>query len=130
MILMTPYREFSVKLTWNTQNLMVYGLIMQKTSILITLKKSKNTLSRALLTLHSDVCGLSRVKVTLSACAKTTYFFLNLRSTNGMDYRNRNMFLHFWERNPDLPVWTGINLNTPVLANLTLAVHFLPTVFY
>lgn len=93
MIPMTPYREFSVKLTWNTHNLMGYGLIIQKNpSILITLKKSKNTLSRALLNLHSDVCGLSRVKVTLSACAKTIYF-LNLRSTSGMDYIN--MFLNF-----------------------------------
>lgn len=30
MIPMTPYREFSVKLTWNTHNLMGYGLIIQK----------------------------------------------------------------------------------------------------
>lgn len=45
-----------------------------------------------------------------------------------MDYIN--MFLNFWEINPDLPVWTWINLNTPVLANLTLAVYFLLTAFY
>lgn len=32
MIPMTPYREFSVKLTWNTQNLMGYGLIIKKTN--------------------------------------------------------------------------------------------------
>lgn len=78
MIPMTPYREFSVKLTWNTQNLMGVWADNQKKknpSILITLKKSKNTLSRALLNLHSEVCGLSRVKVTLSACAKTIFFF-------------------------------------------------------